>query len=306
MPDAASVAISGCGRVAGRCFGVHAHATDTGPSPSCWSKWACPVLGPFQTAARCTRKAKRSTGINSPEPNPAALPVPAGGWFARSLACCLPRGDDGHRQLLLQPRRVGAATSRPRKRERGSPARGPVSRGSGRGGGARRGVPPGRVPRGGVAAGGVPRRGPRHRPQLLPRRRRLPPSARRPARNPSPPWFPPLLQLLCLASELSPASERGVIPRALRAFVSAFRRVDGVRPRRRWRAGGAGLRLRRHRWRGGCHCAPPGSTTSHNTISLFLVHLNWAPLLSDESTNCSTDDSSFPVLTPLHVRCLRF
>ena len=45
-----------------------------------------------------------------------------------------------------------------------------------------------------------------------------------------------------------------------RAFVSAFRRVDGVRPRRRRRPGGAGRRIRRHRRRRGRHCAPPGST----------------------------------------------
>jgi len=179
---------------------VHAHATDTGPSPSCWSKWAYPestMLGPFQTAARCTREATER-GITRPSQIRSCQPA------VGSLACCPPRGDDGHRQLLLQPRRVGAASRRPRKRERGRPARGPVSRGRGRGGGARRGVPPGRVPRGGVATGRVPRRGPRHRPQLLPRRRRLPPRARRPARKPLSPWF----HTCCSSSAWYPSSLR--------------------------------------------------------------------------------------------------
>jgi len=55
-----------------------------------------------------------------------------------------------------------------------------------------------------------------------------------------------------------------------RAFVSAFRRVDGVRPRRRRRPGGAGRRIRRNCRRRGRHCAPPGSTfdTQHCLVSL--------------------------------------
>jgi hypothetical protein len=153
---------------------VHAHATDTGPGLS----KLLMKMGLFLCWARFKRQlsSEATDGDKSPEPNPTGLP--AGGCFTRSLQ---PRGDDGHRQLLLQPRRVGAASRRPRRRECGL-ARGPVSRG--RGSGARRGVPPGRVPRGGFATGGVPRRGPRHRSQLLPRGRRLPSRARRPTRKP--------------------------------------------------------------------------------------------------------------------------